>query len=312
VTSTGHEDILRRYGEDAASWLDEQTADTRTDDALESARGRNRLDALRAYDPTATLTEELTVVLSGDRAQAGMLEFDVGDALLRPLQDGVTAFADRQVALVITGLSHGSTVLHVRATPEPADQVTEPDAIAVDSSHADLAVRQFVKVVDLLEQGLPLDGLGSRVRGLERLVGALDKFDLDMALQWHAFNGDTRSARLGRQGRSHFAELMRTTTEEQSQTINGRVTELREAGVFKVKSSGGQNSPAYDVRVEPGQLLEMHLQLGQSVHVRVARETQVDRTGTARPSTYRFLRFEAHPQTLDDQAAIDQNDEGLS
>lgn len=299
MTSASRDEILCRYGQDAASWLDEQREDVRSHDEVESARARNRLDVLRDYDASATLTEELTVVLAGDRAQAGTLDFTVGDALLRPLQDGVAAVGDRQVALAITGVSHGSTVLHVRATPEPADLVAEPDAIPVDSSHADLAVRQLIQVLDLLQQGLPLGALGGRVRGLERLVGALDRLDLEMGLRWRAFNGDTRSARLGREGRARFAELMRTTVDERPQSINGRVTELRESGVFRVKSPGGQNSPAYDVRVDPDQLLEMHLELGQTIHVLAMRETPVDRTGNERPSTYRFVRHEARVETLD-------------
>lgn len=307
MTTPSRRDLLSRFGSDTHAWLDRQAPDTRNDDETETDRRRNHLDAIRRYDPSATLVEELTVRLSGDAAGSGALDFEVGDALLKPLEKGVSAVRGRPVKLAVTGLSEGSTVIHVRATPEPADTVSDPDKIPVDTSEVDLAVRDLLALVNALDTGQPLDRFTRFVADLEDLVKALDRLDLDMALGWHAFDGQTRSARLGEAGRSRFAELMRTRPETGTRTVSGRVTELREAGVFKVKSPGAPNSPAYEVRAEPDELLDMHLQLGDTVHVLVTEERQVDRTGSVRSTSYRFIRHVGTTETLDEATSDDDH-----
>jgi hypothetical protein len=51
-----------------------------------------------------------------------------------------------------------------------------------------------------------------------------------------------------------------------------------------------RNSAAYEVRLESQDLIDMHLEIGQTVHFLVREDTTTDRTGRDRSHSWTFLR----------------------
>ncbi|MFF0188972.1 hypothetical protein [Streptomyces sp. NPDC005244] len=103
-------------------------------------------------------------------------------------------------------------------------------------------------------------------------------------------DGGVRRARLTERGRRYVERLSETRDRDQSITISGRITELRESGWVKVKTGTAKNAPAYDVRFEePGELLRMRPGLGDNVHFRVRFRQRLDAVGTARSTEYTYL-----------------------
>ena len=244
-------------------------------DAFETESRRNYLDALRSFDPDATLTEELTLRLVGPSASGG-LTFDIGDALFRPLQDTVSAAAHDEVPLELTGLSSGSTVLHVRPLVTQRDRVAD---VPVDSSVADGAVRRTMQLFAEVENEGDLVPFSDVLTSASKFVDVLRKHELDLDMTWAASGGEVRAVSLTSRGREYLARQSEVTTRTEYTFVSGRITELRMSGMAKVKTTVAKNSPAHEVHFEPEQLLLKHLSLGDQVNFRVARIVEVDRIG---------------------------------
>ncbi|MEV2210950.1 hypothetical protein AB0H86_05515 [Streptomyces sp. NPDC050997] len=261
-----------------------------SEDAYDEELRRHWLEAVRHYDPAAQLHEELVVRLRGEAADRGALDFRIGDALLKPLREGVSAAARKDVELELTGVSRGSTILHVRPSVPEIVSDTDEDLAVVDSSIADPAMRDFLKLVDAAEKEQDVRRWERIVPGLDGVVEALDKFDLSMDMRWFSLDGTVRSSHLSRRGKDYVRSLRNTEVQKSKMGITGRITELRESGVVKIKTGVSRTSSAYEVRIDPEGLIGMHLELGMTVSfvVEVARKT--DRLGHARSTEYRFLR----------------------
>ncbi|WP_406469341.1 hypothetical protein OH738_20690 [Streptomyces hirsutus] len=94
-------------------------------------------------------------------------------------------------------------------------------------------------------------------------------------------------------------QLRETKDRDQEIIISGRITELRESGLVKVKTGTAKNAPAYDVRFEePEALLRMRPGLGDNVHFRVRFRQQLDSMGTARSTEYTYLGPAAEQTSL--------------
>ncbi|MFI9314338.1 hypothetical protein ACIG0B_13855 [Streptomyces althioticus] len=290
MSTSWRQRALERNREANARFFADQDSEHLTEDAYEEELRRHWLEAVRHYDPAAQLHEELVVRLRGEAADRGALDFRIGDALLKPLKEGVSAAARKEVELELTGISRGSTVLHVRpSVPEIVSEDGE-DLTVVDSSVADPAMRDLLKLVDAAEQEQDVRRWERIVPGLDGVVEALDKFDLSMDMRWFSLDGTVRSSHLSRQGKDYIRSLRDTEVQKSRMGITGRITELRESGVVKIKTGVSRTSSAYEVRVHPESLIGMHLELGMTVSfvVEVARKT--DRIGRARSTEYRFLR----------------------
>lgn len=261
-------------------------------DSYEEELRRFWLEAARHYDPSASLEEELTVRLKGESASAGALDFRVGDALLKPLRDGVSAAARKDIELELTGLSHGSTVLHVR--PKVSDSFVaegQEEVAHVDSSSADPAIRDLLKLVDAAENEQDVRRWERMVPGLDGLVEALDKFDLSMEMRWRSLDGSVRSSHLSGRGKGYVRSLRALELHKSQTVVTGRITELREAGLVKIKTGSSRRSAAYEVRVDSESLIEMHLELGMMVSFVVQVVKKKDKIGRERSTEYRFLRI---------------------
>lgn len=290
MSTSWRQRALERNREANARFFADQDSEHLTEDAYEEELRRHWLEAVRHYDPAAQLHEELVVRLRGEAADRGALDFRIGDALLKPLKEGVSAAARKEVELELTGISRGSTVLHVRpSVPEIVSEDGE-DLTVVDSSVADPAMRDLLKLVDAAEQEQDVRRWERIVPGLDGVVEALDKFDLSMDMRWFSLDGTVRSSHLSRRGKDYVRSLRDTEVQKSRMGITGRITELRESGVVKIKTGVSRTSSAYEVRVHPESLIGMHLELGMTVSfvVEVARKT--DRIGRARSTEYRFLR----------------------
>ncbi|MFJ6993650.1 MULTISPECIES: hypothetical protein [unclassified Streptomyces] len=260
-------------------------------DSYEEELRRYWLEAARYYDPAATLDEELAVRLKGDVADRGALDFRIGDALLKPLRDGVAAAARKDVELELTGLSRGSTVLHVR--PKVIDVVAsegQEDLARVDSSVADPAMRDLLRLVDAAENERDVRQWERMVPGLDGVVEALDRFDLSMDMRWRSLDGSVRSSSLSGRGRNYVRSLRDLELHKSRTVVAGRITELRESGVVKIKAGASRKSPAYEVRVDTESLIGMHLELGVNVSFVVEVIKKKDKLGREKSTEYRFLR----------------------
>ncbi|MFE7858698.1 hypothetical protein [Streptomyces sp. NPDC057403] len=281
---------LERNREANARFFADQDSEHLSEEAYEEELRRHWLEAVRHYDPAAQLHEELVVRLRGEAADRGALDFRIGDALLKPLREGVSAAARKDVELELTGVSRGSTVLHVRPSVPEIVVDTDVDIAVVDSSIADPAMRDFLKLVDAAEKEQDVRRWERIVPGLDGVVEALDKFDLAMDMRWFSLDGTVRSSHLSRRGKDYVRSLRNTEMQKSKMGITGRITELRESGVVKIKTGVSRTSSAYEVRVDPEALIGMHLELGMTVSfvIEVARRT--DKLGRARSTEYRFLR----------------------
>ncbi|MEW2118442.1 hypothetical protein AB0945_25280 [Streptomyces sp. NPDC005474] len=292
--------LERNRAANARFFADQDSADL-SEDAYEEELRRHWLEAVRCYDPEAQLHEELVVRLRGESADRGALDFRIGDALLKPLREGVSASARKDVELELTGISRGSTVLHVRATvPEIVSEDNENLGV-VDSSITDPAMRDFLKLIDAVEKEQDVRRWERIVPGLDGMVEALDKFDLSMDMRWFSLDGTVRSSRLSRRGKDYVRGLRNIEVQKSRKGISGRITELRESGVIKIKTGVSRTSPAYEVRVDPEGLFGMHLELGVTVSFVVEVLRKTDRIGRTRSTEYRFLRISDGQESLFDQ-----------
>ncbi|MFG3077192.1 hypothetical protein [Streptomyces sp. NPDC048225] len=290
MSTSWRQRALERNREANARYFADQDSEHLSGDAYEEELRRHWLEAARHYDPAAQLHEELVVRLRGEAADRGALDFRIGDALLKPLREGVSAAARKDVELELTGVSRGSTVLHVRpSVPEIVSDADE-DLPVVDSSIADPAMRDLLKLVDAAEKEQDVRRWERIVPGLDGMVEALDKFDLSMDMRWFSLDGTVRSSHLTRRGKDYVRSLRNIEVQKSKVGITGRITELRESGLVKIKTGVSRTSSAYEVRVDSEALIGMHLELGMTVSfvVEVARKT--DRLGRARSTEYRFLR----------------------
>jgi hypothetical protein len=300
VSTNWRRRMLEQHGAETDEYLDGLGTEDRDDSAIEADHRRSQLHALRELDPSASLDEELQIRLIGDQA-AGALRFDWGDAMLRPLQESVSKAARKPVGLALTGVSQGSTVLHVR--PVALDATDGEGLARVDSSLANEGVRTLISLLHAIEGEADVRQWRQLFDPVDALAGALDRFDLTLALKWLAADGAVQEASLTRQGCRYVKRLRQTRETQERTVVSGRITELRSSGVVKVKSGVSSNSPAFEVRFDPDQLLSMQFVLGANVHFVVEQRRSLDAVGRTRTTEHYFLREHAEERRLGEDGA---------
>lgn len=288
MTTPWRDRIRLVHGDSAGRHLDELGAEDRHDDLVESDLRRADLEYQRRFQPDAALVEELQVRLLGEYAEAGALQFDWGDAMLKPLQETVTAAAKQQVRLELTGLSRGSTIMHVRAVT--AASAPQDGMLPIDTSPADAGVRELINLVAKLEEEGDVQAWGELLGPLDTIAKALDRFGLSMGLTWLTATGDVRTASLTGRGLSYAARLRETHQVTESLRISGYITELRSSGSVKVKMGTARNAQAVDVKFETfDQLVAMRFGLGDHVSFIVEQIRNFDAVNRTRSTQYRFV-----------------------
>lgn len=281
--------ILERHRSSLENWLSEEGSDVLDGDEFDTELNRNRLQALRALDPEASLEEELRLRLVAPDLADGALALDAGVTLMKPLQDSVDSLSDDHVELELVGVSPGSTILHLRARHSAGDEVEEVAGAPIDSTRSEQALRAFVELVATAESEGDLRRWPDAADALGRFSKALDKIGAQVDVSWSGVSGEVRSAWFGERGRDYVRAMLATNPSPDVMTISGRVTELRESGIVKVKTGRSRQSPAYEVRVEPEDLLGMHLELGAQVSFTVRLEAQINGLGQTQSTEVFYL-----------------------
>lgn len=293
--------VLERNRDANARYFADHEDAHASDAEYESELRQHWLATARYYDPQAHLQEELTLRLKGELADNGALDFRVADALLKPLREGVSAAARQVVELELVGISQGSTVLHVQPAESATEHDTEGALTRVDSSVADPAMRDLLKLIDAAEHERDVRPWERMIQGLDSMVEALDKFDLSIDVRWRAPDGEVRDSHLSQRGKAFIRNLRKIDAVPTRTTITGRVTELRESGMVRVKTGTSRKSPSYEIRFESHELMELHLELGVNVSFVVEKLEKRDKLGREHSPQYRFLRRSESQGVLPDE-----------
>ncbi|MFJ6464701.1 hypothetical protein ACIQM0_27345 [Streptomyces sp. NPDC091387] len=293
MTASWRQRMLNSHRADLDEWLEHEDPSERDEDTVDSERRAEWLSSVREWDPTARLRDELTIRLTGDEAGKGGLRFSVGNALLKPLQDGVTASTDEDVELELVGISSGSTVLHVRPTMRKThiEEDLSGDGEPLGENVTEVteqAIGVLFDAVKTVEAREDVSEWTPMLSSLSKLVSALDRFDLSVQLRWFSGDGSVHSSNLSESGKQYVRELRKTHAEaftRVQRTISGRVTELKLAGVAVIKPPA---SPAVSVKFEPGQITEVPWSLGDEVHLMVEERRRLTRNGGRTVTEYLF------------------------
>jgi hypothetical protein len=273
----------------ATRLLDEMGTEERDHEEIEAEHRASRLAAMREYEPTAQLDEELLLRLTGPDTEGGALRFQWGNALLDPVENAISAAAGTPVQLELTGVSAGSTVVHARPVGSPASEDTGT-LPAGTTTAASTGMRTLTELLSALESEQDVRGWVRIFDAVDTLARALGKYRLDLGVTWYGADGGMRRARLTERGRRYVERLRETRDRSQEILISGRITELRESGWVKVKTGTVKNAPAYDVRFEnPEELLRMRPGLGDNVDFRVRFTQRLDAVGIARSTEYVYV-----------------------
>lgn len=288
--------ILRKHHDELSEWIATVTnASDRSEHDIEVEFRRNYLDSVRRFDSRLAYAEELVVRLMGDAARTGLLDLE-----LAPVLEGIKRiFSDSgHVDIGLAGIASGSTVLKLRplsSSPSFAgDLVLEDESVPVDATAADEVGRTLIKLVSATEQADDLRPWGSYLSGLETLAETLDSHDLDADFSWSSSAGSIAHARLTGAGRAHLRSIRVRRTDSEERPISGRITELRESGLIKVKTGLGARSPSYEVHIDKDELLNLQLTLGQSVGMIVEESVERDRLGREQRRRVQFVRFSSN------------------
>ena len=285
--------------ERAARLLDVWGTEDRDDEEIEAEHRASRLAAAREYAPDARLEEELQLRLTGPDTDGGALRFQWGDALLEPVEHMVSVAAGTPVQLELTGISAGSTVVHARPVVAPAESGEPGTLNAPATSAASTGLGTLTTLLDALESEDDIREWARLFDAVEAVSRALSRYELNLGVTWYDADGHMRRARLTERGRRYMKRLRETRDRDQEITISGRITELRESGLVKVKTGTAKNAPAYDVRFEePAELLRMRPGLGDNVHFQVRFRQQLDSMGIARSTEYTYLGPSAEQTSL--------------
>ncbi|MET9297525.1 hypothetical protein [Streptomyces sp. NPDC003077] len=293
MTTNWRRRVLESHRADLDQWFEHEDAAERDADTVDSEQRSQWLSSVRKWDPEARLREELTIRLTGEEAGKGGLRFSVGNAILKPLQDGVTASTDEDVELELVGISSGSTVLHVRPmargldAEEASGDGQEPDG--GDTETVEQAISVLFDAVQTVEAREDVTEWTPMLSSLSRLVSALDRFNLAVQLRWFSHDGSVHSSTLTESGKQYVRELRKTHAEAFTRVrrnISGRVTELKLSGVAVIKPPA---TSAVTVKFEPGQITEVPWRLGDEVHLLVEERRRLTRSGGRAVTEYLFL-----------------------
>ncbi|MGM9381486.1 hypothetical protein [Streptomyces antibioticus] len=295
--SAARDRLMAKHQVEVQAWVQaEVQRPVPSEDEYDSLVRAQWLESARAYDPHSSLAEELILRLRGDAAQSGGLDLTVGGLLLKPLQEAVTSAAEREVKLLLVGISPGSTVLHFR--PAEADALESPTD-ETESVSVDTAVHRILDLVTTAESGTSTPQWGKTEKSLGEVARVLAKFDLTADLRWMDQNGGVASSSLSERGRNNVASWHEEVpaTGPESLRISGRVTALDEiAGTAKIKTGPSKRSRAYSVLFEPGDLVGLQLTLGQEVSFTVEERPRIKRDGSLSSDLF-FVSWDNRPDS---------------
>lgn len=274
------------------------------------ALDRNLYDAMLRHDSRAGLTRWLELRFTGPRAAGRMAEDAVEDVLSafrREVSGASTAKSMDLIKFDLVGFSQGSAILHlIPAETASIDPGDAPDnaqqALAAGEDPIDYALGLITELHHAAESAgdvLRFSGQEKLLRGFAALTEALDKHDLDMGITWRSRTGRRRTSQLTSRGREYARQYLDRVDTSDILTITGRVVELSISGSFDLKTSIAPNSPRFKISAgDEETLLDLHLELGQTVTVRVRRRTERNKLGVPFGTHYEYLDMSATDEPL--------------
>lgn len=302
LTDAGRAEIDRLFSE-----AEQESDDFNVAEALD----RNLYEALSQYDRAAALSRWLSLRFTGPDTDGRLAEQAVED-VLSALRREITGAASEKSAdllrLDLVGFSRGSAILHLVPAGTVGFDVYEDqggnrqEALPVEEDQLDDALAIVTELHSAAEQEGDVQRFSGReqlLRGFIALADALDKHDLDMGIVWRSRTGRHRSADLTSHGRRYARQYLDRSEDSDIVTINGRVVELKISGSFDVKASPAPNSTRYTITTEGEEsLLGLHLELGQTVTVRVRRHVERNKVGVTFGYRYEYLNMVKPGDTL--------------
>ena len=140
------------------------------------------------------------------------------------------------------------------------------------------AAHELLTAMEAAESEREVVRWASQIAGLERFTDELMKRQLEVGVRYFESSGRVHDASLSERGITYLLSLREYQDKHDTKPISGRITELREAGVVRVKTGVQRNSPAQEVRFEDEHQEYLHsLRLGQQVHWIIRQTITVDR-----------------------------------
>lgn len=246
------------------------------DSSWDEALRRQYLAYMEEQDPNATLEEELLLRLVGPGADGAGLRLD-WSKLPEYFAAALEAFSPSDLSLRVTGYSSGSTVVHFAAdVPEIDDDAV--DVGPIHQTRLATAAHELLRAMTAAESKGEVVRWASQITGLERFTYELVKRQLEVGVRYLESSGRVHDASLSERGLTYLLSLREHQDKHDIKPVSGRITELREAGVVRVKTGVQRNSPAQEVRFEDEHQEYLHsLRLGQQVHWIIRQTIKVDR-----------------------------------
>lgn len=268
---------------------------------------RNYYETVSSYDPSARLSRWLNLAVVGDQVRAGSLDINIAEDLLRAFSMELDGAATAQGVtdgpkVELAGVSRGSAILHL--VPTLGEDIPRKDQMPIVTDRLDEMLERITELHDIAEAEGDLRQFAratALLKGLHELTAALDRYDLELRLQWRSGTGRHRQSALTTRARSHVRRQWEDQTESEVMRVSGRVVSMDIGGTFDVKTTTGKNR-RYVVHVGgEEELLRLRLNLGDMIHITVRVETKVNRLGLTGPLRYNFLRFTGNEPTLDNE-----------
>lgn len=302
LTDAGRAEIDRLFSEP------EQESD---DFNVAEALDQNLYEALTQYDRSAALSRWISLRFSGPHTDGRLAEQAVEDVLSALRREITGATSEKNTDLLrldLVGFSRGSAILHLVPAGTVGFDVYEDEggnrqeALPVEEDQLDDALAVVTELHSAAEHEGDVQRFSGReqlLRGFIALADALDKHDLDMGIVWRSRTGRHRSADLTSHGRQYARQYLDRSEANDIVTINGRVVELKISGSFDIKATPAANSARYTITTEgEDSLLDLHLELGQTVTVRVRRHVERNKVGVIFGYKYEYLNMVGRDDTL--------------
>lgn len=280
--------LLERARAEAPDPEDQLPTEPAGHPAWEAAARRQLFDAMRSFDPQASLPEEFLVRLQGETANSAGLPVD-WTPLLKPVQNMVSAAADNELKVELAGFSKGSTVLHFRTVDRKSVEELGKGGPTVEETSLSAPARKLIDLVDAVEREADLLPWLPMVGEFEKLSTELERLSLHAGFHWRARNGDVRDATLSATGMGYIKSLQEAKPSAEPLAVQGTITELRASGHVKVKTAPNKTARAWDVVVDAQQLASMKLVLGQKVQWHAEATKMRDKLNRVTEEIVRFV-----------------------
>lgn len=272
---------------------------------------RHFYTAIAALNPNLRLARRLNLRVLGDSVHTGRLDIGIAYELFHAFSQEVTGAAEAnsvrsEVAFELAGVSRGSAVMHlvpsvdedhgnegqIPLTTDPLDVVlsTITDLHSTAENEGDL--RRFARYESL-------------VRGLRSLATTLDNHNLELEVGWRSATGRHRNSHLSERARRHIRQLWEVDIVTREFSVYGRVVKLDLSGRFDIKLSPSRTSKRYEIHVEGEErLVQLGLQLGESISVVVREEKRVNNLGIEQAPTYHFVSKQSGQGSIEEAGEI--------